>query len=54
LPGIMRSGLLGVDVALLKWVWPCWDGYGLVGESVSPRVGFGVSNAQARLSVSSC
>lgn len=32
-------------------VWPCWSRYDLVGGSVSQRVGFEVSEAQARPSV---
>jgi hypothetical protein len=43
-------------VPLLGWVWPCWSRCGLTGGSVSQRVGFEVSEAQARSSVvlSSC
>jgi hypothetical protein len=32
---IRRCSLVGVGVALLEWVWPCWSGCGLVGGSVS-------------------
>jgi len=32
---IWRCGLVGVGVALLEWVWPCWSGCGLVGVGVS-------------------
>lgn len=27
---IRRSGPVGVGVALLEWVWPCWSECGLV------------------------
>jgi len=30
----IRSGLVGVGVALLEWVWPCWSG------CVTVNVGF--------------
>jgi hypothetical protein len=30
-----RCGLVGVGVALLEWVWPCWSGCGLVGVGVA-------------------
>ena len=32
---ISRYGLVGVGVALLEWVWPCWSGCGFVGMGVS-------------------
>jgi len=32
---IRRHGLVGVGVALLEWVWPCWSGCGLVGVGVA-------------------
>jgi len=32
---IRRRGLVGVGVALLEWVWPCWSGCGLVGVGVA-------------------
>jgi hypothetical protein len=32
--GRRRHGLVGVGVALLTWVWPCWSGCGLVGVTV--------------------
>jgi hypothetical protein len=33
--GISRSGLVGVGVALLEWVWPCWSRCGLVGVGLA-------------------
>jgi hypothetical protein len=30
-----RCGLVGVGVALLEWVWPCWSGCGLVRVGVA-------------------
>jgi len=29
-----RCGYVGVGVAMLEWVWPCWSGCGLVGVDV--------------------
>ena len=34
---IWRCSLIGVGVALLEWVWPCWNKCGLVGVGVSLR-----------------
>jgi len=31
---IRRCGLVGVGVALLEWVWPCWSKCGLAGVGV--------------------
>jgi hypothetical protein len=30
-----RCGPIGVGVALLEWVWPCWSRCGLVAVSVA-------------------
>jgi hypothetical protein len=46
-----RCGLVGVGVALLEWVWPCWSGCGLAEGSVPLEVGSKVSKAQASPSV---
>jgi hypothetical protein len=32
---IRRDGLVGMGVALLEWVWPCWSRCGLIGRSMS-------------------
>ena len=34
--GIRRCDLVGVGVALLEWVWPCWGGCGL--PAVKPKL----------------
>jgi hypothetical protein len=42
---IRRCGHVGVDVALLEWVWPCWR------KCVTVGMGIVVSYTQARPSV---
>ena len=42
---IRRCGLVGVGVALLEWVWPCWR------KCVTVGAGFEVSYVQAMPSV---
>jgi hypothetical protein len=32
---VLGGGLVGVGVALLEWVWPCWGGCGLVGVGMA-------------------
>jgi hypothetical protein len=32
---VWRCGIIGVGVALLEEVWPCWNGCGLVGVGVA-------------------
>jgi len=35
LGAVRRCGPVGVGVALLEWVWPCWSGCGPVGVGTS-------------------